>query len=111
MSLEILSRTPDKDTTLLKITAITLQSFSLAIAGRHLTRVFNILPKMLSSEEQTFWCVCDTDLVSHSGELSGRVWVTALAEVRPRIPGHSSGLAFMALTLSSFQHTPVVLLI
>ena len=45
ITLEILSEILDKATTLLKIIAIILKRFTLAITRRHLTEVFNILPK------------------------------------------------------------------
>ena len=49
---EILSEILDKATTLLKIIAIILKRFTLAITCRHLTGVFNILPKTLGRKNK-----------------------------------------------------------
>lgn len=111
---EILPETLDKGTTLLKITAIIFKSLILAITGRHLTGVFNILPKISGREEQTFSHVCNVNLMSHNWKLAGAY----------PAEGFASSPAFKALNscpfictcvyvshLSSFQHTSVVLLI
>lgn len=52
ITLEILSEILDKTTTLLKIIAIILKRFTLAITCRHLTEVFNILPKTVGRKNK-----------------------------------------------------------
>ena len=54
ITLEILSEILDKATALLKTIAIIRKSFTLAITCRHLTGVFNILPKTLGRKSKPF---------------------------------------------------------
>lgn len=111
---EILSEILDKATTLLKIIAIILKRFTLAVTCRHLTGVFNILPKHWAGRTSLPACLqCEPSVSQQKSGLRAYPagCFASSPALKPWIPVRSSVVVFMSLHLSSFQHTSVVLLI